>query len=116
MSSIQKAKELGREIRNSSEFLELKVKEENLSKDPAAQEIIQNVQEVQQELETAQRMGVQPNQEQMTKFNALREKMHGNQTLRDLVQAQEDLNEFMKEVNQAITDGIQEGEEKSNNQ
>ncbi len=108
MSSIEKAKELGREIRNSSEFLELKVKEENLSKDPAAQEIIKDVQAVQQGIETAQKMGIPPDQDQMTKFNELREKMHQNETIRDYVQTQQDLNEFMKEVNQAITDGIEE--------
>jgi len=107
---MEKAKDLGKAIRNSSEFQELKKKEDILSQDPAAQEIIKNVQEVQQQLESAQRMGMPPEQEQMDKFENMRKEMHENNTLKELVTAQQDLNELMKEVNQAITDGIQEEE------
>jgi len=102
----EKAMELGREIRGTSEYQELKRSEENLSGDPAAQEIIQEVQEIQQQIEAAQKMGVQPDQEQMNKFNDLRQKMHENLTVRSFIKAQEDLNELMKTVNDSISEGI----------
>lgn len=108
MVLIEKAKDLGRAIRDSSQFQELKKKEDNLSKDPAAQEIIRNVQDAQQQIETAQKMGVQPEQEQVTKFESLRKEMHENDTLKDMVVAQQDLNQLMNEVNKAITEGIEE--------
>ncbi len=110
MVLIEKAKDLGRAIRDSSQFQELKKKEDNLSQDPAAQEIVKNVQEVQQQIETAQKMGVQPEQEQMTKFESLRREMHENDTLKEMVVAQQDLNQLMNEVNKAITEGIEEKE------
>ncbi len=106
MELQEKAKDLGREIRDTSEYEELKRSEDNLSGDPAAQEIIQEVQEVQQQIETAQRMGVQPNEEQMNKFNELRQKMHENLTVRSFIKAQEELNELMKTVNESISEGI----------
>lgn len=111
MALIEKAKELGREIKNSSEYQDLKKKEQGLSDDPEAKEILEQVQQVQQQLESAQNMGMQPDQEQINQFNELRQQMHQNDTVSAFAQAQQDLNELMKQVNQAITDGIEEASE-----
>lgn len=113
MVLIEKAKELGREIKNSTEYQEMKKKEQGLSEDPQAKEILEELQQVQQQLEAAQNMGMQPGQEQMDKFNELRQQMHQNDTVSAFAQAQQELNELMKQVNDAITQGIEESSEKA---
>ncbi len=106
MSLEDKAKELGQEIRETEEYQELERAGDNLKSDPTAQELIQAVQEAQKTLEFSQQSGVQPGEEQVTNFNNLREQMHSNLTVRSFMKAQEDFNNVMKTVNDAISYGI----------
>ena len=101
-----KAKELGQEIKKTPEYQELERTGENLKTDSNAQELIQNVQEVQRQIEFSQQSGVQPDQEQISRFNDLREKMHANLSVRNFMKAQEEFNSVMKSVNDAISEGI----------
>jgi len=101
-----KAKELGQEIKETEEYKELERAGDNLKDDPSAQELIQAVQEAQKTIEFSQQSGVEPPEEQTTNFNNLREQMHGNLTVRSFMKAQEDFNNVMKSVNDAISEGI----------
>ena len=106
MTINYKAKELGQEIKKTPEYQELERTGENLKADGNAQELIQNVQEVQRQIEFSQQSGVQPDQEQVERFNDLREKMHANLSVRNFIKAQESFNSVMKSVNDAISEGI----------
>ncbi len=101
-----KAKDLGQEISKTPEYQELERTGENLKTDSAAQQLIQDVQEVQRQIEFSQKSGVQPDQEQIARFNELREQMHANLSVRNFVKAQEEFNNVMKSVNDAISEGI----------
>ncbi len=106
MAINEKAKDLGKEIRETPEYQELERTGENLKADSSAQQLIQDVQEIQRQIEFAQQSGVQPDQEQVAKFNDLREQMHANISVRNFMKAQEEFNSIMKSVNDAISEGI----------
>ena len=112
MGLMEKAKELGREIRNTDQYREMEKKGEHFREDDTAQQLVKEVQEAQQKLQFARQTGVQPTQEDVEDFNKKRETMHANASVAALIKAQEDFNNVMKEVNEAITEGIAgQGEE-----
>ncbi len=111
MSLFEKAKELGNQIKETQEYQELERAGESLKQDQEAQQLIQEVQEVQNNIEFSQKAGVEPSEEQTNNFNQLREKMMSNLTVRNYMKAQEDFNNFMKQVNEAISSGISGDEE-----
>jgi len=103
---FEKAKELGSKIKETQEYQELERVSNSLKEDPEAQQLIQQVQETQNSMEFSQKSGVQPEQEQVDQFNALKEQMMSNLTVRNYMKAQEDFSNFMKQVNEAISSGI----------
>lgn len=107
MNLLEKAKELGRELKKTEEYQELERTNQQMKEDPAAQQLIQDVQEAQQRLQFSQQSGIQPTQEQIADFNQKRETLNTNITVRALMKAQEDFNSMMKQVNDAITEGMQ---------
>lgn len=110
MELMEKAKELGRELRTTEEFQELERTNEQFREDAAAQKLVQDVQEAQQALQFSQQTGVQPTEEQVNAFNQKKENLQTNITVRALMKAQDSFNEMMKEVNEAISEGMK-GEE-----
>ena len=111
LSLHEKARELGREIRETEEYKELERLGEKLKEDSEAQQLIQNVQEAQKNIEFAQQAGVQPSEDQTQEFNNLREQMQSNITVRSFMKAQEEFNNIMKEVNDSISKGMTNEEE-----
>ncbi|MDO9533780.1 MAG: YlbF family regulator [Bacillota bacterium] len=67
---------------------------------------MKELQEVQKQIEFAQRSGVPPTQEQGEKFNAIRQKMEANSSVQDFMKAQQLFNTVMETVNNAIGKGI----------
>ena len=110
MELMEKAKELGRELRTTEEFQELERTNEQFREDADAQKLVQDVQEAQQALQFSQQTGVQPTEEQVNAFNQKKENLQTNITVRALMKAQDSFNEMMKEVNEAISEGMK-GEE-----
>jgi len=106
VSLFEKAKELGNQIRETQEYQELERCSESLKEDSEAQQIIQNVQEAQNSIEFSQKAGVEPSEDQNNQFNQLREQMMANLTVRNYMKAQEEFNNMMKQVNEAISTGI----------
>ncbi len=109
---IEKAKELGRSLRETKEYQKLEAAEQNLNDDPDAQLIIQDVQKVQQDLDQLQESGLEPSQEQMKTFNEKRQQMSNNPAIKEFFSAQSELSELIKEVNKAISEGMT-GEEQN---
>lgn len=110
MKLMEKARELGRELRDTEEFQELERMNEKFREDTSAQQLVQDVQEAQQVIQFSQQSGVQPTSEQIDSFNQKKETLETNITVRALMKAQDSFNEMMKEVNEAITEGMK-GEE-----
>jgi len=111
-NAIEKAKELGRVIRETSEYLELEKANENIKADEAASQIIEQINEVQEQINFAQQSGVEPSSEQISQFNDLKDKMQNNLTIQSFIKAQEQFNQVMQDINNAISEGLT-GEESS---
>jgi cell fate (sporulation/competence/biofilm development) regulator YlbF (YheA/YmcA/DUF963 family) len=106
MNVMDKAKELGKEIRNTEAYKELERTTGNIKDDADANKMIQDIQELQQQMQFAQQSGVQPSQEQIDQFNSLKGKMDTSLTIQAYAKAQNDFSEFMQTVNNAIGEGI----------
>jgi len=114
MSVIEKAKELGMEIRKTKEYQELERVTANIEGDTEANKMIQDIQELQQQMQFAHQSGVEPSPEQIQQFNDLKSKMDTSLTIQAYARAQNDFSMFMQNVNNAIGEGINPGESKSN--
>ncbi len=112
MSVIEKAKELGQEIRKTEEYQELERVSENMQEDSEASQMIKEIQELQQQIQFAQQSGVQPSEEQIQRFNDLKSKMDTNLTIQAYARAQNEFSEFMQKVNSSISEGINPDAEK----
>lgn len=106
MTVIEKAKELGREIKETDEFKELERANESIKEDQIASKIIEDINDIQQKINFSQNSGVQPSPEQISQFNDLKEKMESNLTIQSFMKAQEQFNEIMQNINSAISEGI----------
>ncbi|MFU8794018.1 MAG: YlbF family regulator [Dethiobacteria bacterium] len=106
MSVMDKAKELGKEIRNTAEYKELERATGNVKEDHDAHKMIQDIQELQQQMQFAQQSGVEPSQEQIDQFNEIKSKMDSNLTIQSYAKAQNNFSEFMQSINNAIGEGI----------
>ncbi len=106
MSVMEKARDLGKEIRSTGQYQELERVSENMQEDTEASQMIKEIQELQQQIQFAQQSGVEPNEEQIQQFNDLKNKMDTNLTIQAYAKAQNDFSQFMQEVNSAISEGI----------
>ncbi len=106
MSVMDRARELGKEIRTTEEYKELERTTGNIKDDADANKMIQDIQELQQQIQFAQQSGVQPSQEQIDNFNSLKGKMDTSLTIQAYAKAQNDFSDFMQTVNNAIGEGI----------
>ncbi len=106
MSVMEKARDLGKEIRSTEQYQELERVSENMQEDTEASQMIKEIQELQQQIQFAQQSGVEPNEEQIQQFNNLKSKMDTNLTIQAYAKAQNDFSQFMQEVNSAISEGI----------
>jgi len=110
MSVLKKAKELGQEIRKTEEYQELERVTANIEGDAEASQMIKEIQELQQQIQFAQQAGVQPNQEQIDQFNDIKSKMDDSLTIQAYARAQNDFSQFMQDINNAIGEGINPGD------
>ncbi len=113
MSVIEKAKELGQEIRKTKEYQELERVTANIEEDAEASQMIKEIQELQQQIQFAQQSGVQPSQEQIDQFNGIKDKMDTSLTIQAYARAQNDFSQFMQDINNAIGEGIDPGDKGS---
>ncbi len=106
MRLLEKARDLGQEIKASPEFQELKRTSQNIHDNSDAQQIVEEVQSVQQQIEFAQNSGIQPDQNVVEKFNDLKLKMDTDIIIQAYIKAQNEYSQLMQEVNNAINDEI----------
>jgi len=107
LSILEKAKDLGLELRNTKEYQKLEEVNQRLNNDSEAQQIIKSFQEVQQSIQFSQQSGIKPTEEQMADYNEKQKSIEANLTLKAYMKATEAFYAVMKEVNDAITAAIQ---------
>ncbi len=106
MSVLEKARDLGEEIRKTEEFQELERVNENVQNNPDASRIINEINSIQEQVSQMQSTGMNPTQEQVNRFNVLKEEMNTNIMIMGLIKAQENFNNFMNDINNAISEGL----------
>ncbi len=111
MDVEKKAKELGNEIAKTEEYQELERTSKNVQENTEANQMIEKVQELQQNIQFAQQSGVQPSEELTQQFNDLKQQMNANLTIQAYAKAQEAFNQLMSDVNSAISKGIKPEED-----
>ncbi len=111
MEVEKKAKELGNEIAKTDVYQELERTSKNVQENTEANQMIEKIQELQQNIQFAQQSGVQPSQEQIQQFNELKQQMDANLTIQAYAKAQESFSQLMQDVNNAISKGIKPEEE-----
>jgi len=111
MDVEKKAIELGKEIAKTEEYQELERTSKNVQENPEANQMVEKVQELQQNIQFAQQSGVQPSEEQIQEFNELKQQMNSNLTIQAYAKAQDEFNNLMQEVNSAISKGIKPEQE-----
>jgi len=110
MSVIEKAKELGQEIRKTAEYREMERVTANIEEDVEASQMIREIQGLQQQIQFARQSGVQPSQEQIDQFNGIKDKMDNSLTIQAYARAQNVFGQFMQDINNAIGEGIDPGD------
>lgn len=110
LNILEKAKELGRDLHNTEEYQRLQEVNKRLNEDSDALKLIQSFQEAQRSIQFSQQSGVQPTQEQIVDYENKRKKLESNLNLLAYMKATEEFYAVMKQVNEAISAGI-EGKE-----
>lgn len=106
MSINQKANELAEEIKQTQEYETLMSAKAKLQLDPTAQELVNEFQEKQEKLQTAQQSGEQVDQEIVQSLQTLQGQMQENETIKNLMDAQQKFDEVMQQVNDAVTQAL----------
>ncbi len=106
MSISEKANELAEEIKQTQEYENLKSAEAKLKLDPAAQDLISEFQEKQEKMQNAQQTGEQVDQNVIETLQNLQGQMQENETIKNLMDAQQQFDEVMKQVNETVTQAL----------
>jgi len=105
----EKAKELGRIIGQSPEYLAVKKSSEALNSDREAVSVLQEMEKIRQEAQKMIQRGEQPTAEMEQKLDDLLMKVQGNSVYQRAIAAQENFDKVMYQVNNWIMDGMKKG-------
>lgn len=106
---FEQARQLGQAIKNSEAARKLERSQSRLTLDPAAQQILQELQQLQRRIQLAEFQGIAPSMEDQTAAQNLDLRLKSNDTLKQLFEAQEEFQLFMAKVNEAIAEGMAGG-------
>lgn len=106
MTILEKAKELGRELRNTEEYQKLEEVNRRLNEDTGAQQLIKSFQEAQRSLQFAQQSGVKPTEEQIADYQQKQKNLETNLNIIAYMKASNDFYAVMQQVNEAISAGL----------
>lgn len=103
---MEKALELGKRIADSAEFNEVQEKEAAMLKDPAASELLQSFQQLQQQYQQKQMQGEQLAPEEIKAFEEKEATMMENPFIKEFQEAQEKFQNVLNTVNQTINQAM----------
>lgn len=105
----EKAKEVGRQIGQSSEYQVLKRTSEGLNEDPEAVALLKEMERLRTEAQQMIQRGENPTPEMEQQLDAMLEKIQRQPAYQRAVAAQENFDKLMMRVNQWIMDGMKKG-------
>ncbi|MCC3143860.1 YlbF family regulator [Halanaerobium sp. Z-7514] len=108
---INYAEELADAIVESSEFQELKEKEEIMVEDDEAKSMLDDLNAKYQQVQMMQQNGQEISDEQKQELSMMEQKMKQNEKIAEFYEAQNHFNQLMNSVNQVITDKLQNFDE-----
>lgn len=103
MNITEKTQELAQVIKETEEYKNLKSAQSRLQLDPKALDLVQQFQSHQQNVVEARQSGQQINQDTVTALQGLQGKMEENQTIKNLMDAQNSFEAVMTNVNRTLT-------------
>lgn len=103
MSILEKAKLLGEEIVDSSEYKELKTSETAMYEDKNAKSLLNEFSTKQRRLQMAQANGKAITENQQKELQNIQVKMQANEKVRGFMEAQQKFGKVMESVNQTIS-------------
>jgi len=103
MTIEQKAKELAEAIKETEEYKELSSAHARLKLDVAAQDLIEKIQKLQDDIHRAQMEGQPVDNAKFDEIKALHVTAGQNETINRLFKNQEKFNEVMQSVSEKIT-------------
>ncbi|BCG58469.1 MULTISPECIES: YlbF family regulator [Paenibacillus] len=107
MNIYDKAHELARAIKESSEVADISAALKLVEADPSSKEMLDNFRSSQQELQERMMSGEMPAQEEMEKMEKLFEVLNMNLSIRRLFEAERRLSVIIEDVNKIITGSLE---------
>jgi cell fate (sporulation/competence/biofilm development) regulator YlbF (YheA/YmcA/DUF963 family) len=108
MNIYDKAYELARALRESSEIKELKQLNEQIKEDADSKRMLDDFRQRQMELQQKMMSGEMPSQEEMGKMEKLYEVINLNPSLRGIFEAERRLSVIMEDVQRIISEPLQD--------
>jgi cell fate (sporulation/competence/biofilm development) regulator YlbF (YheA/YmcA/DUF963 family) len=104
-----RAKEVGRLIGQSSEYLAVKRANDALNADAAAVAVLRQMEQIRRDAQQMIERGEQPTVEMEKQLDELLGKVQGSPVYQGVIVAQENFDKVMGRVNEWILDGIRRG-------
>ena len=106
-----RAKELGRLIGQSGEYLAVKRSNDALNADAEAVAVLKQMEQIRRDAQAMIERGEQPTAEMEQQLDTLLLKVQGSPVYQSVLVAQENFDKVMMRVNEWILDGIKKGSE-----
>lgn len=106
---LEKAREVGRLIGQTTEYRTLKRAREQVSDDRELTELINGIGELEGELRNALQRGEEPSDEERQEYEEAFSKLQGSSLYQSLVAAQSNFDKLLKRVNEAMGQGMESG-------
>ena len=104
-----KAKDLGRLIGQSPEYLAVKRSSEALNGDPDTVSLLQKMEQLRLDAQRMLQKGERPTEEMERELDSLLSQIQGRATYQRLIVAQENFDKIMARVNDWILEGMEKG-------
>lgn len=101
------AKELAAALKQTSEYVDLMAAQARIQLDPAAQDIIARMNEIQQRMEASHAQGF-PVEEEVKEYYQAQHQAMANTTLQKFFQAQEDFGKVLQQANDILNNELAE--------
>lgn len=100
----EKARDLAAAIKESPEFQKVQSARARVKLDPTAQDLLQRLQQAQENIILSQQQGKPMGPDALNELRTLESQMQLNLTLKNLVDAQQEFDQVMEEVNQILVE------------
>lgn len=112
-SMLEKAKEVGRLLGQTSEYKELQRARQNLNEDREAVGLVNRLAELEREIGTALQQGQEPGEETQKEYEEIFSTLQSGPRYQAVIAAQSNFDRLLQKVNEQIGEGMQAGAKSS---